>query len=1079
MADPFTLRGIEKYKSLFQNPPRPDVLGTPAGLKALEAERSGLASFLGKTDYSAQNQEANDFAKLQFALSLMGRGFASMGAAPQPGENALGAVGRTLVAPLAGDISTISGPLMQQRAATRLAEQQEDRQLKLSALNRLQSRQDQARADDVAAADKARQFLMMAEKKSAAPSTDYTVKQSDGSFIRQVVTVETDWRGNLTYRDAEGKVIPANGIGVYTKPTAGVKPNIQKATDIEVMVKGPDGPDGSPGKTTYRPVNALITTTFRTDGSVGSTRMTEPTTGQVLVTSGPSANARMAPKAGSTTSLYYAPSTSSIFPTENFAEAFGLPSNLVGAKAELQKFTPKPDLGAGLPELQKIRVGGKTYSLQDHKNYNKGTGNIDLETEEGTQVIDASSLWRLEDPKAFVQVGDPLTVPSGSRLGDIRQIRGLENITGGETLRLERNPAGDNRLRYGNQTIILSPDESALFQVRGLSAAQQREAGQTVEGFKSTGKALTVGPTNLDKLRLIPGLENVQPDEKIELLSIEGDPALGIPSQFQYRYGGNIVNITSSVLQSGALLTRPLSETEKVAAGLVVEPRNTYVNTSDRSITVNGQTVGPGQTGAFSKTDTSSPAFLNVAGSFREVGPVSTDSKTYMFREPKTIGEVGYVPGDEVRYTPQEFANLPKDLQKILTDDTALQSATLKRNYFTSVWTDVTNREDLTPRDITEQDLQALLGMFPAGGRVGGNSLRDEIFAMIKFGPNANQGSGPTPASAEASAQAQTYAESVQQKLIKAGKRYEIFREKGALGDVPWGTLSYELQRAFADLPEAVQLAKINSDWQGSQDRLAKDKSSVKSAAPEDVAAFSSAVELLILAKQLRDSQDLDNTGRFTGFLGSLGVNTFGDISPLTSGGSQRLQQIINRMKASYGTLSSVEGGGGRDSVFRQQLQEGLLPAFSKPEKLNRDNLASIINRLETNIRSTFNQEITSSTVVPKTFEIMAKDAGITGVSVDQRRYRWLDPTVRESPPVTRQRVMEGINMLPFTSADATDLRVGRLLPVAANAPDKRYVKIKTLENGEVLIQEARPDGRPKSGSPIFVLGKDMKTRLQ
>jgi hypothetical protein len=108
-------------------------LGFKTDMAAVEAKDAELKAYLGTTDYSAQNQEANDLAKLQFALSLMGRGFASMGAAPGPGESALGAVGRTLVAPLAGDISTIAGPLMKQRAATRLAEQQEERQRKMAA----------------------------------------------------------------------------------------------------------------------------------------------------------------------------------------------------------------------------------------------------------------------------------------------------------------------------------------------------------------------------------------------------------------------------------------------------------------------------------------------------------------------------------------------------------------------------------------------------------------------------------------------------------------------------------------------------------------------------------------------------------------------------------------------------------------------------------------------------------------------------------------------------------------------------------------------------------------------------------
>jgi hypothetical protein len=934
-------------------------------------------------------------------------------------------------------------------------------------LQNVQGRQDKAFADDASATQQARQFLMMAKKKSATVSTDYTVKQKDGSFLRQPVTVKTDYLGNITYEDAEAKPIPGNRIGVYTKPTAGIKDNITKATGIEVMVRGPDGPDGSPGKITYQPVNALLTTTFKTDGSVRSTRITEPTTGQVLVTSGPKANARMTPKAGSKTSLYYAPGKgTSIYLTANFAEAFGLPSKLVGAKAELQRFTPKPDLGAGLPELQKIRVAGKTYSLQDHKNYNKDTGNIDLDTEKGTEVIDASSLWRLEDPKAYVDVGDPLTVPSGSRLAEIRKIKGLSRITANETLRFQKNAAGEERILYGNQTITLSPDESALFQVRGLSDVEKLDAGQTFRKFIKKGELIVP-----------PGKANLIPGSVVgETVTVEEDQE----GKVRYTYKGEVVS-KDLALQ---LQASPLSDVDKVTAKLVVEPRNTYVNTSNRSLTVGGQAIGPGQTGYFSKTDINSPEFLKVAGSFRETGDVSTDLKTFMFKESKTIDGVNYVPGDEIRRSPQAFENLPDDVRKSLTDDTALRAQTVKKNYFKALWADVTKREGLRERPITELDLQSLLGMFPAGMRSGGKTLRDEIFAMLKYGSNANQGSGPTTASAAASAQAQTYAESVRQNLSEAGKRYEIFREKGALGNVPWETLSYERQRAFADLPKSVQLGKIKGAWQGSEDRLAKDKAAIKSASPEDVAAYGSAVELLILARHLQEGQELDNTGRFTGFLGSLGANTFADLSPLTSGNSQRLQQIINRMKASYATLSDVEGGGGRDSVFKLRLQEGLLPAFNKPEKLNRDNLASLINRLETNIRSTFNQEVISSTVVPKTFEIMAKDAGITGVSVDQKRYRWLDPNVQETPPVTRQRVMEGINMIPFGFTDARDLKSGRLLPPASDMPDQRFVKIKNLGDGEVLIQRARNDGRPDSKfRPIVMFvnpeTKRMETRNQ
>ena len=123
-------------------------LGTPAARDILQSSpdmdivrqrQAEYEKYLGKTDYSAQNKEAADFAKLRFALSLMGRGFAAMGAVPEPKETPAGTLARTLFAPIAGDVSTIVGPLMKQRAATRLAEQQEERQLKLAALKKVEA----------------------------------------------------------------------------------------------------------------------------------------------------------------------------------------------------------------------------------------------------------------------------------------------------------------------------------------------------------------------------------------------------------------------------------------------------------------------------------------------------------------------------------------------------------------------------------------------------------------------------------------------------------------------------------------------------------------------------------------------------------------------------------------------------------------------------------------------------------------------------------------------------------------------------------------------------------------------------
>lgn len=185
---------------------------------------------------------------------------------------------------------------------------------------------------------------------------------------------------------------------------------------------------------------------------------------------------------------------------------------------------------------------------------------------------------------------------------------------------------------------------------------------------------------------------------------------------------------------------------------------------------------------------------------------------------------------------------------------------------------------------------------------------------------------------------------------------------------------------------------------------------------------------------------------------------------------------VINRMKASYGILSDE---GGRDSVFKQKLQENLVPAFTSTENINRANLNTIINRLETNVRSVFSPEIKSRIVVPKSFEIGAKEAGVDDVSVDQKRYRWLDPNEETFAPVTRERTLGFLDVVPVDIQFVQDLRVGRLLPPAPNNQNVRYVKLENLTNGEVLIQRARRDGRPDPSAPRLILGADMSTRRQ
>lgn len=164
------------YSSLGETP---GAYGFKTDMDAVRAKDAELKAYLGTTDYAAQNKEATDFAKLQFALSLMGRGFSAMGATPQPGEGALGTLGRALVAPVVSDISAIAGPLMKQRAATRLAEQQEDRQRKLAAYT----------AEGASAKDRRALALDLLGKKPTAVAAglsagDYNLVDKDGNIFK-------------------------------------------------------------------------------------------------------------------------------------------------------------------------------------------------------------------------------------------------------------------------------------------------------------------------------------------------------------------------------------------------------------------------------------------------------------------------------------------------------------------------------------------------------------------------------------------------------------------------------------------------------------------------------------------------------------------------------------------------------------------------------------------------------------------------------------------------------------------------------------------------------------------------------
>jgi hypothetical protein len=319
----------------------------------------------------------------------------------------------------------------------------------------------------------------------------------------------------------------------------------------------------------------------------------------------------------------------------------------------------------------------------------------------------------------------------------------------------------------------------------------------------------------------------------------------------------------------------------------------------------------------------------------------------------------------------------------------------------------------------------------------------------------------------QAQDRAENYKDAVTKQLEAARVRYEEYVSRDVLGERSWNSIPFEQQMAFADLPKVMQLGTVEDQWLASQTRMAADRERYSHPTTEDIAAYSAGIELLHLAKYLRDSGDLSATGRWFGWFSNLRTNVFSDVEPLTSAPSERLRQIINRMKASYATLAAGEGEG-RPSNVRLALQQGLIPSFTRTEKLNERNLDTMISRLETNLRSVFDPAVLTTTVIPQSFEVMARDAGITNFGeVDPTRYRWMDPRIEAPPSVTRQRVMETIGLKLRGWGDLAALRVGRIIESNEGV---LFVKIKDTTDGSVVIQEADLKGYPKEGSePITI----------
>tara|TARA_R110000824_G_scaffold401549_1_gene612856 strand:+ start:43 stop:2973 length:2931 start_codon:yes stop_codon:yes gene_type:complete len=960
---------LARLTEIFRGTPIPD--GIPSQ-EALEKESQGLASFLGTPDYAQESARDRSNAKLQAYLALAKAGFDFAGAQPRVGESPMSVFGRAFGAPLAEEMGGIAETFSERARQRKALQRSEERGLKISALERVEEAARRRKGEETAAHQTALQFLIKNQEKNAEVLETFMV---DGVNIP--VVQYTDYNGNLTFTTLDGKKIDASQLTIAASGEH--KDKVTAVSGIEKIV----GVDEN-GKPIYVPINAQEITPFDENGNALQPELINTDDGGILLLTGKDANARKAPPAGSTTSNYHSPGSATIYLNRTFLKAFQLPEEMLHDKATLYTAHPKRGLPGteNLSPIQSVSVGGQTYQLDEHTGYNQATGNIELKVgSKKTEVLEASSLFSLDDPLEFTRAGE-LTVGTNN-LAAIRKIPGFGRAVPGESVTVERNRQGETRVIYKNISVKLTPDQASLFQAMALSERAKVETGQT-----------------LGKLQSV-------------------------------------------------------------------------VNTSNKVITLGKVEVGPGQVwmGLEIELDKALRNDPSLANSIGESSAVSSDTKSYMLTGVLPEDAAGHLPfkntadyaaGDAIWLNAAQFNNLPSNIKNLLSDDAETNKKVTKRKGLKTLWEQVIkNNDQLKRRAPTEEEIEALLTMFPSGMRSGGSELRNEIFKMIKFGmPREQRISAKT---IETGNRQDQFKEATRQELKKAQARYEGYVAKGALAERPWDSLSFVEKRAFADMASAQPLENVAEKWNYEIDRITADQARYEALTPDDITAYRQVIRLLLLSKELKETNTIDkSTGKFFGWLSEARANLFADITPVTDLDSQRLQQIINEMKASYGTLAGTEGIG-KPSNLRLSLQQGLLPAFRQPAALNARNLDTMIARLESTVKSVFSPSILAGTVIPASFETMAHEAGVKDIGkINPRRYRWLDPNVKDPSPLTRANVLESLGKVKFVLEDVKNLTPGRRLP--PDSEGRIYIKIRNTDDGRVVIQE------PYRNAPLIFL---------
>ena len=1028
---PFSLEDVNRIKSLFKSPARQ---GFPTEAE-LEAAETGLASFLGTTDYDKQLAEDRQLSRLQLGLLLAQRGFGSMGAQRRPGEMAISTVGRELLSPLAGDAGAVATQLLERRRAIQAAQRQEDRQLKLAALQQVQTRQSQEYADDLAATNAAREFLMMAGKKDATVSNDYTV---DG--INKPVTVRTDRLGNVTFWDTNDKKISGDRIKVYRAPAdPTISRSLQK--DVYFNYEKLDGTISRARGNVQVIIDDAGDQVLRVVGEAYDVNNTD------IVAPGTFAlNFEITKDDPST--LYYNAGQKTITVKDAQGRIFRIapgrfsPVSLKKSvhsslsredRSQLREWTETPAGGTVTKEYRNVSGTQQDLSFM-------GLGivapNEKIRITDGEFSLLPSQLKRPEffaaEPETevkhnvFTQVYDE---KSGNYLNAQPAIRTTQIVNGEPTTRyhVTQQPGGQ-RVAY--------------------SAADAREVVATHHPYKAT-ETLFVTLEGVDKLQdIIPG---ITAGEAVQVFTASAMSGKGGSDIVEYRYAGEKVQVGAIATGTNLFQTSPLTAAQKKAAGQTVpEEAVTRTNTSTKTITIEGRTIPAG--GTVSLTETT---FQELDPAIRDVlvkaAPVSLARKSYMVGGNKLIKVEGgapgrivrtYAPGEELRGNDAEIAALLEAVPglKLVTTDKG-QGRALRGNWLRNYYKIFLKAEGLTGKDLSDGQVDFLITLFPGNRSLNQEELREQLFKFAGGQPLSRAQKEVVETVGKVDETLGTYQQGVQKRHLGAEARYAELLRKGAVS-IPWNQLPYAKREAFATIPirdrRLLDPETAAAAIREYENALQAEKEHKIAPNAGDISEFATKARVLSILKYMRDNDLLANTGVVKGLFTSLGAK----LSDWHVVGSKKAGKLAFMLQQLGANLKQLEAGGARTTNWRLQLIQDTLPDFTTSEFLNTKNMNAAILALSNDMRAQVSPGLQETHVITPQLASIAAEAGVPVGDLDYSKQRWLDPNAVVDPVFRHKDFMTSLGHIRFTAEDFRALGVGRLIPLKdKDCPTCLYLK--------------------------------------